>query len=307
MRSVIMSNLFLNKKINFIKASLRNIEIYLRLDSLATFFKLPTRILRRIIPPPIYYKHGVKRTYYSARCIWKLDLSDHVQREIAVNSLAFVRTIAKQVCREGAVILDVGANRGNFSIPLAKQLSNLSTVYAFEPHPKIYDDLNYNIQGNKIPRSNLISQQIALGSHCSSVIIKQPKSNSGATTAVEEVPNDELVVQFEVPVKTLDSLFENYEHEVAFIKIDVEGMDKDVLLGGRNIIRKYKPCIYIEVTQKTLFGISNFLVQEGYNLYLVKDDLKKIIELEEGSAISWGNILAIVPEQEQFLNKVLHK
>ena len=70
--------------------------------------------------------------------------------------------------------------------------------------------------------------------------------------------------QSEVIVKTkkLDSFT---FPKIDFIKIDVEGHEKEVLLGGKETILKYLPKMYIEIWPKNLNYISEILKSMGYN------------------------------------------
>lgn len=281
------------------KSFFRNLQIKLHVDTFITRLKLQTSLLRRLIPPPSYYCSGTKRTYYSANSVWSLDLSDHVQREIAVNSLAFARELTLRLCSSGEDIIDVGANRGNYCIPMAKKLKGESKVYAFEPNPKSMSDLQHHIRLNNLSPEKLITLKFGLGRHFYEVTIKEPAFNSGATTAVVDIPDSKTAAKFPIQIKTLDSFFE--EHKVGFIKIDVEGMDADVLLGGLSTIDNSKPSIYIEVSKETITDIFRLLERLGYELYIVNDDSKKLSRRIDKNIV-WGNLLAIMPQKTHLVD-----
>lgn len=154
------------------KSFLRSIQINFFLDRLLTCVNLPTKLLRRLIPPPVYYQPGKKRTYISAGCVWHLDLSDHVQREIAVNSLSFARQLTQNLCQHGHIVVDAGANRGNYCIPLAKSLKGILTIHAFEPNPNIYKDLEHHVERNTVLSDHLIIKDIALGKQSGSLTFR---------------------------------------------------------------------------------------------------------------------------------------
>ena len=73
--------------------------------------------------------------------------------------------------------------------------------------------------------------------------------------------------------KKLDDIIEN---KVSFIKIDVEGHEKSVISGAKNLILKFKPTLLVEIEQRhsgvnvkdTINYINNF----GYNSYFLKDN-----------------------------------
>lgn len=53
----------------------------------------------------------------------------------------------------------------------------------------------------------------------------------------------------------------NFEEKIDLIKIDVEGMEMDVLLGAEKIIQQYKPLIYIEAKENKEFDEINFFLR----------------------------------------------
>ena len=73
---------------------------------------------------------------------------------------------------------------------------------------------------------------------------------------------------------TLDSLMSYVEEGKTniFVKVDTEGADLDVLLGGFNFIEKFKPTIFVEAHYHMYFDeekhskVFNFLESQGYNL-----------------------------------------
>lgn len=82
-------------------------------------------------------------------------------------------------------------------------------------------------------------------------------------------------------------------------------MDLNVLEGGINTIKRCQPSIYIEVTNKTISDITDFLKRQGYNLYLVQDDDHLMNDLGDDHHIRWGNILAVIPEKRHLLRQFI--
>lgn len=132
------------------------------------------------------------------------------------------------------VALDIGANIGSYTLPLAL---NYKTVLAFEPQPKLNKILNNNVSTNFL--KNVEVKDFALG-HYSGTTSMQLESCPGNYGSVSIGTAGE-----KVKIKTLDSL--GYKN-IDFIKIDVEGAEKLVIYGGRETIKKYKPFIFFEHT-----------------------------------------------------------
>lgn len=134
------------------------------------------------------------------------------------------------------LVLDVGANIGNHSLFFAKVLG--CKVIAFEPVPSTADILYHNVELN-FADSNIEVRRVAVGRRPGQASIKSyDPANIGATALVEAAVG-------EITVTSLDT--EKISGRVAFIKIDVEGMDLDVIRGGLDLIQRDRPFISCEV------------------------------------------------------------
>ena len=86
--------------------------------------------------------------------------------------------------------------------------------------------------------------------------------NSGMSSFVEK-KFKEPISKVIVNTKTLDSF--NLP-KVDFMKIDVEGYEKNVIIGGEKTIKKYHPKIYMEVWDKNLKSITKIMNSMGYSV-----------------------------------------
>ena len=87
-------------------------------------------------------------------------------------------------------------------------------------------------------------------------------------------------------VKTakLDNLLTN--NKIGFIKIDVEGHEKNVLIGAKNLIRKNKPNLLVEIEERysneKVEDTINFINNLGYKSYFCeKLSLTSTIKLKD--------------------------
>lgn len=144
-----------------------------------------------------------------------------------------------QIIRPGMIVLDIGANIGAHTIFFARATTNQGFVFAFEPQRIVFQTLCANMALNNI--TNVQCLQQAVGSESGSIIVPHldyHQSFNYGGLALGEYQQGE-----KVPVVTLEQLELPQCH---FIKIDVEGMEKQVLLGSINVIRKFWPIMYIE-------------------------------------------------------------
>jgi FkbM family methyltransferase len=169
--------------------------------------------------------------------------------------------------KAGDVVIDAGAWIGDFS---AYAAAKGATCYAFEPTKETFDwlcktrDLNLPIsppppcingtmEDKQLVCTNLmphiIPVQQGLGDTISELQISVSEMNSGANTIT---PNNENAINFKfnsketVKITTLDSFVEQYHlTKVDFIKSDIEGYERNLLLGAKNTLKKFAPKLAI--------------------------------------------------------------
>jgi FkbM family methyltransferase len=146
------------------------------------------------------------------------------------------------------VIFDIGANIGTFTTWLSKAFPD-GKVYSFEPQRAVFQMLCGNVAINNL--YNVYTYNMALGKKNGKLKFEEPnyfaKNDFGTFSLVEEVITEKTNNQIVVQINTLDTFMNYYGiNKIDLIKIDVEGMDVDVLNGAFKTIEKFKPVIFIE-------------------------------------------------------------
>jgi FkbM family methyltransferase len=140
-----------------------------------------------------------------------------------------------------STVLDIGANCGNHTLFYARH-TNAGKVYSFEPNPPALQLLLRNVAANcgtEVSVDTSLSD-CALGYADDWVKVgRQSENNLGATRLRPAGPNGSIKC-----VK-LDNLA--IAGDIAFIKIDVEGMEMEVLHGAEKIFSQFRPALAIEV------------------------------------------------------------
>jgi FkbM family methyltransferase len=142
----------------------------------------------------------------------------------------------------GCTVLDIGANVGNHTLFYA-HYSHAYRIYPFEPNPRARDLLLKSIELNPAaaPRIDLSHVSTAVGARKSLVSVSEMQvGNLGGTSFTVAEGGD-------FPCLPLDDL--TFEGEIGFIKIDVEGMELDVLSGARKLLERHRPVLYVEVNR----------------------------------------------------------
>ncbi len=147
----------------------------------------------------------------------------------------------RQVCEAGNVVIEVGANIGAHTVGLARLVGSQGRVMAFEPQRLTFQTLCANIALNSL--TNVDCYWTALGNEECLVTVPEVDpnrpSNFGGVTLLGAQTG------WRVSSITLDRFVAGLPR-IDLIKIDVEGMEAEVLRGGENILRKFKPLLYVE-------------------------------------------------------------
>lgn len=172
---------------------------------------------------------------------------------------------------DGDTILDIGANIGTHAIALASRFPQ-SEVVAFEPQPLAFCLLSANVLATKTANVYVRNWGCAeaerivhvtpnyetVGWNVGGFSLRDSESSeqAGATPML-------LVALDEVP----------FRRRVQFIKIDVEGMEEQVLAGAKKLIARDKPILYFEVLEiERLAATHEMLAELGYELRWLQSD-----------------------------------
>lgn len=144
---------------------------------------------------------------------------------------ADLRNEAISLTKDPQVVVDIGAHIGIWSVAFAKIFK---TVHAFEINPDTLPSLYLNLQSRQI--KNVIVYPHGLGDQDTTVALTPTAKKSMATSVIPFVEGD-------IPVKRLDDL---QLTRVDLIKIDVEGFEPFVILGGQETIKRCRPVMVLE-------------------------------------------------------------
>ena len=137
-------------------------------------------------------------------------------------------------------VIEVGANIGSLTIPISQMIPN-GVIYAIEPQQYVFNTLCANLAINDL--RNVKPIKLAVGDSTKIVhlpIIDYDKITNFGGIEIKDGNKGEPIQQ-----NTLDNIFYGID-KVKLLKIDVEGMEPQVLEGGFNLIRKHRPFIYCE-------------------------------------------------------------
>lgn len=173
----------------------------------------------------------------------------------------------RQVVRAGDTVLEIGANLGAHTLVLAQLAGKAGQVHAFEPQRLLFQTMAGNMAVNSV--TNVYAYQKAVGEvpgHIKVPVLNYEQEVNWGGLELGKWEQGEEVEQITVDSLPLDACH--------FIKIDVEGMELDVLKGAKETISRFQPLLYVENDRADkAHELIRYLDGLGYDLYWHKPPL----------------------------------
>jgi FkbM family methyltransferase len=184
-------------------------------------------------------------------------------------------------------VLDIGANLGAYTVPVAKELAQAGGyVYAYEPQRIVYYQLCGNVFANRL--DNVYAHCMAVGNSDGFLqlpsIDYEKSINIGGFSVDESIRDHQNCISTntakhepQVPLAQLDNL--PLPKAPCLIKIDVEGLELQVLQGGSDFLKRHNyPPLLLEAWTGDWFAaerqqLLDYIVQLGYATFTIGDEL----------------------------------
>jgi FkbM family methyltransferase len=151
-------------------------------------------------------------------------------------------TLFRALVRPGDVVVDVGANIGAHTVALARLVGPGGRVIAFEPQRLAYYCLCANVALNNL--HHVVCCQAAAGASERPLVVPDLDPDREQNFGGLELGGSAAGRPGQtVPMRRIDGLGLS---ACRFIKIDVEGMEREVLAGAAETIRRCRPLLYVE-------------------------------------------------------------
>ncbi len=212
---------------------------------------------------------------------WQLNLSEVIDFMIyfvggfdKAGSKAFSEQISKN-----HTIIDIGANIGSFSLVVSKYLGKEGRIIAIEPSKYAFQKFQENLELNKPVSDRIIPIQAFMTQNTYPVPEGVYASWDITSNSLRHTNHKGILTSTNGAISlSLDQLVERFRiKKLDWLKIDVDGFEKDVLLGGQDVFENHKPNIFMELCEYSLTEhntsveeILSFLIQFDYKFYSVK-------------------------------------
>jgi len=178
-----------------------------------------------------------------------------------------------KLAEKSECVFDIGANNGIYAL-VAKTVNSKSKVFAFEPHPIFFGNLEKNVKLNNYDIS----------------IYKKGVSNIDGDLKIMDYSGETDFINVE-SISLDEFILTNKLACVDLIKIDVETFEPFVIEGFKNSIALYRPTMLIEILNTDVAkAVSEFINNLDY-LYFNINELGGIRQTEKLEKSDYYNYL----------------
>jgi FkbM family methyltransferase len=252
---------------------------------------------------------------------WWVDLREGIDLAIYLGMFETDSvSVIRRLLSPGTVALDIGANIGAHTLPMAESVGPNGKVYAFEPTQFAFRKLQKNIELNADLKGRIVIEQMMLGDFTTCLPDQMYSSWPLIHGSVlHERHGGKLMCTRGAQTDSVDHYVrETKIRRLDLIKIDVDGHECAVLHGAHWTLTSMRPAIVMEFAPYVLDeagasveGLCGILRRHRYHLYAASTGqmlpvavkrLKNFIP--EGSGI---NILCVPSEKRAGLGQLLHR
>jgi FkbM family methyltransferase len=165
----------------------------------------------------------------------------------------------------GDHVIEIGANIGTHTVGLSKAVGPEGVVVAIEAQPAIFRVLCANLALNGI--SNVTPYWLGCGAQKGTMNVPTVDYYVRAVHNSGGISLNQSGNGIPVPIVTLDELIPDCSG-IQLLKIDVEGMEREVLVGASQLINKYRPLLYVENDRiEKSQDLVEWIMAAGYRLW----------------------------------------
>jgi FkbM family methyltransferase len=228
-----------------------------------------------------------------------VDLEDWTHRLYALGELDQINVawLTRFIPPDG-VFVDVGANIGLYTCPIARHLLNGGIVVAVEPLDRAVTLLNENIRLNKLENVEVI--QAAASDSDGTLPLFEPPTEGHASSGHVRVSDPGAWRPLgSTPTIRLDDLLA--DRHVDAVKIDVEGHELRVLEGLASVLDRCRPVVLCEaIVPDVIEGLMTLRRSLGYTAF--KDDGHGGLVINDGTP---GEVLLVPAERLEALRPLV--
>ncbi|WP_157805292.1 FkbM family methyltransferase [Confluentibacter citreus] len=207
-----------------------------------------------------YSNYLVQFNFYASIQVANKAKNQGIENTLLNNSIALLNSVDND-----RTVFDVGTNFGYLSMVWANTVCEKGKVYSFEPHPLLFNCYSKSVKSNNL-QDHIVKENVAVGNQLGTIEINLLSTSSNTLDLESNEKNNKKV---NVNIITLDHYIErNNITKCDLIKIDVDGIEFDILNGSQELIKKLHPIFIVETNNDT--RIIDFFNKNDYQILNMK-------------------------------------
>ncbi|MBX2921953.1 MAG: FkbM family methyltransferase [Chitinophagaceae bacterium] len=186
----------------------------------------------------------------------------------------------KQFIKKGDLVIDIGTNVGDTTVPMAIAAGREGLTIGFDPNPFVFKILEVNAGLNK-SKTNIVAYPYAITEKESEFFYRSSEASfaNGGIKEIDETYHGKFSLEHKIKgIRLSDFLKKNHPdqlNKLSFIKVDAEGLDTTILKSIRDLVEEYKPVVIAEcftgLTPEQRYDLFDTVALPGYQLYKFDD------------------------------------
>jgi FkbM family methyltransferase len=178
--------------------------------------------------------------------------------------------------REAGLVVDIGANEGFYTLKI-KENNPECRVIAVEPNPYVFEILKKNINANRLRGVTLVNKAVSIrDGDMTMEIVKEIGAIGARSLGIVNRPwlKPEFVEQMSVPAVSPGTFFREYNiGAVDILKIDVEGMEAEILESARKLLKNVHRIVLERHSRELRDAVTALLQENRFRLVHEEDPL----------------------------------
>ena len=191
-------------------------------------------------------------------CVVNCDLGDFIQRQVyfmglfePVESFLFAR-----ILRPGMIVIDAGANIGQYTLLAGTAVGSAGRVHSFEPVPATFEHLRRHVSTNHL--TNVELNQTALWKEAATVTLSLPREYSHNAGTWTIGASDSGTAPVTAQATRLDDYAARRDlARVDLIKMDIQGAEPFALAGAAGVLARFHPVLLMEIDRESLASLGS--------------------------------------------------
>ncbi|MDI9406330.1 MAG: FkbM family methyltransferase [Chitinophagaceae bacterium] len=218
------------------------------------------------------------------------------------DELPFLISIAK----ENDFVVDIGANYGIYTLPLAAKIGKHGKVFSFEPASETAKTLEKSIAANQLSQRIVLNRAAVGKESCKAKLSIESQSELNSVADSSTHLNTTRRTE-DIDVFSLDDWIKSHQLEdsISIMKIDAEGQESAILQGGAKFFATQSPLVMYEIKAGSdmNLGLINEFSELGYDSYSFVPGINAAVPVRKNTDIDSYclNLLACKPDRAEVL------